>query len=83
MAFRSDVTDDQQTKIENATADSAIRVQWWQGGQAAKTVSFRSYDAQAQGDSAGAPTSVVEQVSQSVISQHNDKPYRFLEPGKA
>jgi hypothetical protein len=90
MPYRANVTDKEQSDIERQEDSSAIRIQWWKGtdGQTSnegETKVIKAYDTDAQDDVAGSPSSDVLQVSRPhmVIGSHNDKPYRFSEPGKA
>jgi hypothetical protein len=90
MAYRANVTDKQQSDIERAADDSAIRLQWWKDtdGQTAtegETKMIPAYDLQNQADAGGSPNDGVLQVSRAhmVVGSHNDKPSRFAEPGKA
>ena len=88
MSYIKNITDKQQSEIENAANNSAIRVESFNStSQAGQTKFVKAYDLQAQGEnSAAAPaTSAVRQFSNSglVIGCHNDKPARFENPGKA
>lgn len=90
MAYRENVTDKQQSDIERAADDSAIRLQWWKqtDGQTqteGETKMIPAYDLDNQADGGGSPNDGVLQVSRAhmVVGSHNDKPARFAEPGKA
>jgi len=90
MAYRANVTDKEQSDIERATDDSAIRIQAWKetDGQTATegvTKSIKAYDQSNTTDAAGSPTDEVLQVNRAhmVIGSHNDNPARFVEPGRA
>ena len=90
MAYRKNVTDKEQNDIEHAADDSAIRLQWWkdnngQTGTEGDTKLIPAYDLQAQSDDGGSPNNAVlaNNRAQMIIGNHNDKPYRFSEPGKA
>lgn len=90
MAYRANVTDKQQSDIERAADDSAIRIQAWkqtdgQTGTEGVTKSVQAYDLSNTADAGGSPNDCVNQVSRAhmVIGSHNDKPARFAEPGKA
>ena len=90
MAYRANVTDKQQADLERAVDDSAIRFQWWKQNDGQTTTegvtkAIKAYDQSNTTDAAGSPTDEVLQVSRThmVIGNHNDKPHRFAEPGKA
>jgi hypothetical protein len=90
MAYRPNVTDKEQNDIERQEDSSAIRVFSWKDVDGQTQVDpdvkiIKAYDLQAQGDVAGSPSSDVLQVNRQhmAIGNHNDKPYRFSEPGKA
>ena len=90
MAYRANVSDKEQNDIEVAADDSAIRLQAFEltDGQTeteGKTKFIRAYDLQAQSDAGGSPSSAVlaNNRAQMTIRNHNDKPHRFAEPGKA
>jgi hypothetical protein len=84
------VSDKQQSDIERAEDDSAIRLQSFSlvEGQTAtegQTKLIPAYDLQAQSDGGGSPNDAVlaNNRDQMIIGSHNDKPYRFEEPGRA
>ena len=88
--YRANVSDKQQADIERAEDDSAIRVQWWKSTDGQTEIegdvkNIQAYDLSNTTDAAGAPNDGVLQVSRDhmVIGNHNDKPHRFAEPGKA
>jgi hypothetical protein len=90
--YRANITDKEQTDIERAADDSAIRVQSFEGEeqQQGETKMVKAYDGSAQAPNATGATSVVRQFGNSlgmgqghVIGQHNDKPSVFETPGKA
>lgn len=90
MAYRANVTDKEQSDIERAADDSAIRVQWWKNnnGQTANEAdvkAIQAYDLNNTTDAGGSPNDGITQVSRAhmVIGNHNDKPATFAEPGKA
>lgn len=87
MTYKANVSDKQQTDMEMATDDSAIRFQWFDGkaGQVGETKAIGAYDLQAQGNAGGQTTSAIRQIagSGSVIGSHNDKFAKFENPGKA
>jgi hypothetical protein len=90
MPYRANVSDKEQSDIERQEDSSAIRVFGWKGvdGQTSNDPDvkiIKAYDTDAQDDVAGSPSSDVVQVSRQhmVVGNHNDKPYRFSEPGKA
>jgi hypothetical protein len=90
MAYRANVTDKQQSDIERAADDSAIRLQWWKqtDGQTVtegETKMIPAYDLSNTADAGGSPNDGVLQVSRAhmVVGSHNDDPSRFAEPGKA
>jgi len=83
------ITDKQQSDIESALNDSAIRLIWFDGKaiQTGETKFFRAYDLMAQGNQnvACQVSSAVRQFSGSGLSigSWNDHPARFETPGKA
>jgi hypothetical protein len=86
--YRPNVTDKQQADIESAANDSAIRVQSADADGVGQTKMVKAYDGidgNAQAPNATGATSAIRQVpgSGSIIGQHNDKPARFENPGKA
>jgi len=83
--YRENVTDTEQTQIEKAADDSAIRIQLFDGKQVqtGETKFIRAYDNQAQGNPGGHVSSSVPRYGGSVIGQHNDHAHRFDTPGKA
>jgi len=87
MGYRANVTDKQQGDLERATADSAIRIQWFDGKteQTGQTKTVPAYDLQAQGNAGGHGASAVRAIpgSGAVVGSHNDKPSRFETPGRA
>ena len=90
MAYRANVTDKQQSDIETALNDSAIRLQSFdltegQTETVGVTKMIPAYDLSNTTDQGGSPNDGITQVSRThmVIGSHNDKPYRFAEPGKA
>ena len=82
MAYRANVTDKQQSDVENALDDSAIRIPWFSTGTSGVTKFIRAYDAVPQTGVAVSQSDVVKRAGK-VISSHNDKPWRELTPGKA
>ena len=87
MSYIQNVTDKQQSDIESAANDSAIRVESFDGkrDQVGQTKFVKAYDLNAQGSGAAPVTSAVRQFSGSglCVGSHNDKPARFETPGKA
>lgn len=87
MSYIKNITDKQQSDIENAANDSAIRVESFDGkqNQVGKTKFIKAYDLQAQDSGAAPVTSAMRQFSNSglCIGSHNDKPAQFETPGKA
>lgn len=90
MTYRKNVTDKEQSDIERAEDDSAIRLQSFKltDGQSATegvTKMIPAYDMNNDADAGGSPNDGITQVSRAnmVVGSHNDKPYRFAEPGKA
>lgn len=87
MAYIANVSDKQQTDIERAADDSAIRFPWFDGKaqQTGEVKSVPAYDLQAQGNtgSSGARGVALTSGSKLVIGSHNDHPSRFETPGKA
>ena len=90
MAYRANVTDKEQSDIERAADDSAIRVQSFklEDGQTstnADTKMVPAYDLSNTTDGGGSPNDAVNQVNRAhmVVGSHNDKPHRFSEPGRA
>ena len=84
MAYRANVTDNQQSQIEHATNGNAIPVYVRRGVVGLKKF-IPSYDLQAQGQIGGSPNDAVlaSTRAQMVIGNHNDKPGQFIEPGRA
>jgi len=93
MAYRADVTDNQQTQVEDAANDSAIRLSWFDGKavQTGRTKFVRAFDMQAQGNTGSQVTSAKNLVTRrgestgvaAVVGSHNDNQSRFDTPGKA
>jgi hypothetical protein len=87
MSYIKNVTDKQQSDIESAANNSAIRLESFDGkqGQVGQTKFIKAYDLQAQDSGAAPVTSAIRQFSNSglCIGSHNDKPARFETPGKA
>ena len=92
MPYRANITDKDQSDIEQAENDSAIRVQSFDGKeqQTGQTKMVKAYDGANQAPNATGATSVVRQFGDSpamgqghIIGQHNDKPAVFETPGKA
>ena len=90
MPYIPNITDKQQSDIESADNDSAIRVQSFDGKQeqVGKTKMVKAYggiDGNAQAPNETGATSVVRQIpgSGAIIGQHNDHPHRFDTPGHA
>ena len=87
MSYIKNVTDNQQSQIENAANDSAIRFESFDGKQDQKgqTKFIRAFDLQAQGNVGSQVTSAVRQFSNNGlwVGSHNDTPARFETPGKA
>jgi len=92
MSYRANVTDKEQSDIEQAANDSAIRVESFDGKaqQTGQTKFVKAYDGANQAPNGTGATSVVRQFGSSVsmgqghiIGQHNDKPAVFENPGKA
>lgn len=90
MSYRANVTDKEQNDIERQEDSSAIRVFGWKDVDGQTEVDpdvkiIKAYDTNAQDDAAGSPSSDVLQINRQhmAIGSHNDKPYRFSEPGKA
>jgi hypothetical protein len=81
------ITDKQQSDIEAAANDSAIRIMWFDGKeqQTGATKFVRAYDLNAQGNTGAQTASAMRQFSGSglCVGSHNDKPARFETPGKA
>jgi hypothetical protein len=75
--YRANVTDKQQTDIENAYDDSAIRIPWIDGTMKA----FKSYDLQLELQAVEEPDA--RRFPGNIVGSHNDKPYRFETPGRA
>ena len=90
MAFPN-ITDKQQSDIERAANDSAIRIQSFDGKQqqTGETKFQTAYDLNPQGNVGGPSNDAVLQFDNpqrqagGIIGSHNDKPSRFAEPGKA
>jgi len=80
----ANISDKEQTDIENAANDSAIRIQAFDGKQqqVGETKFVRAYDLQPQGNPGGPANDAVRQAG-NIIGSHNDKPHVFSEPGKA
>jgi len=90
MAYRENVTDKQQSDIETALDDSAIRLQSFrltegQTQTVGVTKMIPAYASEGQSDGGGSPNDVVlvGASGQKIIGSHNDKPHRFDEPGRA
>jgi len=88
MAYRANVTDKQQTDVERAQDDSAIRFPWFDGQaqQTGEVKSIRALDLQPNGGTGEQTRDAREMVSGSIaggIGSHNDHPHRFDTPGKA
>lgn len=90
MPYIPNVTDKQQSDIERAADDSAIRLQSFeltdgQTGTQGKTKFIQAYDLSNTTDAGGSPNdaTLANNRDQMIIGSHNDKPYRFAEPGKA
>lgn len=85
--YRANVSDKDQSDVERAADDSAIRFQWFDGkqGQVGVTKAIPALDLQGQGNTGGTTTSSKRMIpgSGSAIGSHNDKPHRFETPGKA
>ena len=88
MSYIANITDKQQSDIENAANNSAIRIESFDGkqGQVGQTKFVKAYDLQGQSETSGAApaTSAIRQFSNSglCIGCHNDKPATFETPGK-
>ena len=83
--YRRNVTDKQQADVENAQFDSAMPF-FWMNSQTGvpETKALKAYDLQQQRDaSAKAPAQNNALVGPKIIGSHNDKSYRFENPGKA
>jgi hypothetical protein len=87
MPYIPNVTDAQQTKIERAADDSAIRLSWFDGRreQTPRTKFVRAFDLRAQGNQGSTVTDVSRQFGSSghSLGSHNDHPCSFRTPGKA
>jgi len=85
MAYRANVSDNQQNDIERFNDHSAIRFQWFDGKtiQTGVTKSIPAYDLQGQGNGVEARSNAVKVIAGTgVIGSHNDKPSVFENPGK-
>ena len=81
MTYRANITDKEQSDVERAADDSAIRVQSFdqEDQTSGKTKMVKAYDGvdgNAQAPNASGATSAIRQIPNSgaVIGQHNDKP---------
>jgi len=88
MSYRANVTDKQQTDVERAADDSAIRIMWFNGKaqQTGAVKSVRALDVRPQGNAAQPVTDACKMVAGSIaggIGSHGDRPFRFDAPGKA
>lgn len=84
--YRPNVSDKQQTDIECALNDSAIRIPWFDGkeGQVGMTKFVRAYDLQQQHQAtAASPAADNRKMLGHIIGSHNDHPSVFENPGKA
>lgn len=88
--YRPNVTDKEQAVLEAAENDSAIPVQWFDGGdqQVGQKKLVKAYDVgsgNAQAPNGTGATSAVRAIpgSGAIIGQHNDQPSVFPTPGKA
>ena len=87
----ANISDKEQSDIERAADDSAIRIQHFDGKQVqqGETKFQPAYDLQPQGNDGGVGTDAHLQFDNpqrqagGVVGSHNDKPHRFDEPGKA
>ena len=93
-SYRANVTDKEQVDLERSVDDSAIRVMWWNGRlqQQGEVKVIKANDLQSGSDVAGSPGSagLVPPATPNrannqrmVIGSHNDRPWRFDNPGKA
>ena len=89
MSYIKNITDKQQSDIESAANNSAIRIESFDGkqGQVGQTKFVKAYDLQGQSESSAvAPaTSAIRQFNNSglCVGSHNDKPAVFETPGKS
>ena len=92
--YRANPTDKQQADLERFHDHSAIRVMWWNGRfqQTGEVKSIKANDLQSGSDAGGSPSSagLVPPATPNrannqrmVIGSHNDRPWRFDNPGKA
>lgn len=84
MAYIANVSDKQQTDIESAADDSSIRLAWFSMLTYAGLTRFlNAYDLQPSVATGATPPSDCKvKGTPSVVGTHNDKPYRFDNPGK-
>ena len=84
MAYRANVTDSQQEKIESAANDSGIAIYLQRDGVGQKKI-IPAYDLSAVNDAKPTPNDAVALNSRDslIIGSHNDKAHRFVEPGRA
>jgi hypothetical protein len=79
----ANISDKEQSDIERAADDSAIRFAHFDGKkqQTGQTKSVRAYDNQPQGNLGGQSNDASLQPG-NIVGSHNDKPYQFSTPGK-
>ena len=84
MSYIKNVTDKQQSDIEAAADDSAIRFAWFDPKvqQTGAMRAIPAYDTMNQGNTGEGRSDVVK-TSTNIIGSHNDKPHLFETPGKA
>jgi len=99
MAYRKNVSDKQQVDLEQFCDKGGQSLSWWQGDQTAKRVLMPRQSVgigclvgatNAPYDAATHPTPnlayyplAAQRLAPAAIISHNDKPWRFENPGKA
>ena len=88
MSYRANVTDKQQSDVEGAANDSAIRVQSFDSSGDGTTKFVKAYDgigtaAQAPNETGATSITALNNAFGTILGQHNDKPATFATPGKA
>jgi len=73
MAYRANVSDKEQTDIENALNDSAVRLPWFTPDSQPATKFVRAYDAERQ--TAVVAQTDVRKFPGNALGSHNDKPW--------
>ena len=85
MGYRPNVTDKEQSDLERAEDDSAIRIHWFNGNfsQEGQTKSIPAYDLQNQNTGTDSSNNNIKLLSNigvvgGIIGSHNDNAGRFL-----